>query len=269
MSKPVETIPSPKRRIVDLSVSLSNNPYTDPPPLLPKIKYSDHQQGLSGLLSIFPGLEADDLPGQEGWAAEDMQLTTHSGTHMDAPWHYASTSGGEPAWGIDEMPLDWCFQDGVKLDFRHLPDGYVVTAQDIQNELDRIRYQLKPLDIVLVNTSAGALYGQPGYLDSGVGIGREGTLFLLEQGIRIVGTDAWSWDAPFSYTRKRFSKDKNPDIVWEGHKAGRDIPYGQMEKLSNLDSLPSYGFMVSCFPYKIEKASAGFVRAVAIFYDHN
>ncbi|SHO58203.1 cyclase family protein [Vibrio quintilis] len=267
MSKPADAIQSPNRRIVDLSVTLSNNPYTDPPSLLPEIKYSDHQQGLPDLLNMFPGLEAGDLPGQEGWAVEDMKLTTHSGTHMDAPWHYASTTGGKPSWGIDEMPLEWCLQDGVKLDFRHLPDGYVVSAQDLQDELDRIGYQLKPLDIVLVNTRAGALYGQPGYLDAGIGIGREGTLFLLEQGIRIVGTDAWSWDAPFSYTAKRLAEENNPAIVWEGHKAGRDIPYGQMEKLANLDSLPPFGFMVSCFPYKIEKASAGFVRAVAIFND--
>ncbi|UTW04035.1 cyclase family protein [Amphritea atlantica] len=259
---------TPSRRIVDLSVSLNNNPYTDPPPLLPKIDYKDHQQGLPSLLGMFPGLTAADLPGKEGWAAEDLVLTTHSGTHMDAPWHYASTTdGGKPSWGIDELPLEWCLQPGVKLDFRHLPDGYVVTAQDIQDELERISYRLQPLDIVLVNTRAGMLYGQPEYLDAGVGMGREATLFLLEQGVRVVGTDAWSWDAPFSFTAKRFSEEKNPAIVWEGHKAGRDIAYGQMEKLSNLESLPAYGFIVSCFPYKIEKASAGFVRAVAIF-DH-
>lgn len=33
-----------KRRLVDLSVTLDNNPYTDPPSLLPKIDYQDHQQ---------------------------------------------------------------------------------------------------------------------------------------------------------------------------------------------------------------------------------
>lgn len=46
--------------------------------------------------------------------------------------------------------------------------------------------------------------------------------------------------------------------------AGRDIGYGQMEKLANLEQLPDHGFLVSCFPYKIRHASAGFVRAVAI-----
>jgi kynurenine formamidase len=35
-------------------------------------------------------------------------------------------------------------------------------------------------------------------------------------------------------------------------------------KLHNLEQLPSTGFTVSCFPVKIERASAGWTRAVAI-----
>jgi kynurenine formamidase len=37
-----------------------------------------------------------------------------------------------------------------------------------------------------------------------------------------------------------------------------------MEKLHQLEVLPATGFMVACFPVKIERASAGWVRAVAI-----
>lgn len=254
-----------KKKLIDLSVTLDNNPHTDPPSLLPKIDYIDHQEGWPEMEAMFPGLKKEDLPGNEAWAAERLEITTHSGTHMDAPWHYASTTdGGKPAPGIDELPLEWCLQPGVKLDFRHLPDGHVVTAAQVDAELKRIGHELQPLDIVLVNTRAGSIFGEPGYLDAGVGIGREATLFLLEQGVRVVGTDAWSWDAPFTYTRKRFADSGDASIIWEGHKAGRDIGYGQMEKLANLESLPDDGFLVSCFPYKIKRASAGFVRAVAI-----
>ncbi|MDC4554021.1 cyclase family protein [Acinetobacter baumannii] len=253
------------RKYIDLSVTLENNPYTDPPPLLPKIEYMDHQEGWPEMEAMFPGLELKDLPGKEAWAAERLIITTHSGTHMDAPWHYSSTTdGGKPAYGIDELPLDWCFRPGVKLDFRNKPDGHVVSASEVQEELSRIGYILSPLDIVLINTSAGAYFGQPEYLGKGCGIGREATLWMLEQGVRVVGTDAWSWDAPFKYTKEKFAQTKDASIIWEGHKAGRDIGYGQMEKLANLESLPNYGFLVSCFPYKIKHASAGFVRAVAI-----
>lgn len=165
------------------------------------------------------------------------------------------------------MCLKWNFCPGVKLDFWHLPDGHIVSAQEVKDELARIEHHLQPLDIILVNTSAGAVYGKSEYLEKGCGMGREATLWLLEQGVRVVGTDAWSWDAPFKFTRERFEKSGDASLIWEGHKAGRDIAYGQMEKLSNLESLPPSGFTVSCFPYKIKQASAGFIRAVAIFDD--
>lgn len=251
-------------RLLDLSVSLKNNPYTDPPGLGPEIEYMDHKQGAREMLAMFPGLKQEQLPDGEAWAAERLRMTPHNGTHIDAPWHYASTQdGGKPAWTIDELPLEWCFQPAVKLDFRNLPDGHVATATDVETELKRIGHTLKPLEIVVVNTAAGAKYAQPGYIDTGCGMGREATLYLLERGVRVVGTDAWSWDAPFSYTRRRFAETGDPRIIWEGHKAGRDIGYGQIEKLGNLEALPPNGFWISCFPYKIERASAGFIRAVA------
>ncbi|MBV8443823.1 MAG: cyclase family protein [Hyphomicrobiales bacterium] len=258
------TLAFPKFRLLDLSVALANNPYTDPPGLGPEIEYADHKAGAADMTRMFPGLKTDDLPDGEGWGLERLRITAHNGTHIDAPWHYASTmDGGKPAASIEHLPLEWCFQPAVKLDFRRLPDGYVATARDVEDELGRIGHILAPLEIVVVNTAAGAKYGQPGYIDSGCGMGREATLYLLERGVRVVGTDAWSWDAPFSFTRKRFAESGDARIIWEGHKAGRDIGYGQMEKLANLNLLPSDGFWVSCFPYKVERGSAGFIRAVA------
>lgn len=255
-------------RFVDLSVSLENSAYTDPPPLLPRLDYLDHQQGAQEMMSMFPGLTRDVLPDQEGWAGEYLRISAHNGTHMDAPWHYASTTdGGQPAYGIDELPLHWCFRPGVKLDFRDRPDGHLVTAAEVEVELQRIGYTLQPYDIVLVNTAAGALYGKPGYLEAGCGMGREATLYLLERGVRVVGTDAWSWDAPFKHTQERFQQTGDASLIWEGHKVGRDIGYGQMEKLANLEQLPPFGYTVACFPYKIRKGSAGFTRAVALFDD--
>ena len=165
---------------------------------------------------------------------------------------------------IDEVPLEWCFQPGVKLDFRHFADGYVVTRDDVIIELERINYKLKPFDIVLVNTHAGSRYGHNDYVNAGCGMGRDATLYLLEQGIKITGTDAWSWDAPFVHTKEKFLNTHDSSLIWEGHKAGREISYCHLEKLNNLENLPDYGFHVSCFPVKIKAASAGWTRAVAI-----
>ncbi len=253
------------RKIIDLSVAIDNETPSDPPPLRPAITYLGHAESAAGMAAMFPGLKPEQLLEGKGWAVEDIKLTTHSGTHLDAPWHFHPTmNNGERASTIDEIPLDWCFRPGVKLDFRHLPDGYVATAADIEAELRRINVTLQPLDIVLVNTSAGAAYGGPRYLAAGCGIGREATLFLLEQGVRVTGTDAWSWDAPFAATAAKFAETGDASLIWEGHKAGATIGYCHMEKLCRLDQLPASGFEVVCFPVKIKAASAGWTRAVAI-----
>ena len=173
----------------------------------------------------------------------------------------------ERSIAIHEVPLEWCFQPGVKLDFTQLPDGYVVTAGDVEAELTRIGHTLSPLEIVVVNTRAGKRYGQPDYVASGCGMGYEATMYLLERGVRLTGTDAWSWDAPFSYTARKVAETGNKALIWEGHKAGRDIGYCHLEKLHNLEALPPHGFSISCFPHKIRGASAGWTRAVAIFED--
>ncbi len=256
------------RRIIDISVPLENDIASDPPGMEPKIKYTAHAEGAEQMCRYFPGLTVDQLPAQEGWAMERIDISTHNGTHLDAPWHFASTwDGGKRAITIDEVPLEWCFQPGVKLDFRHLPDGYVVTPEDIEKELARIGHTLQPLEIVVVNTAAGSRYGKPDYVPTGCGMGREATLYLTSQGVRITGTDAWSWDAPFVYTARRFAETKNAGLIWEGHKAGREIGYCHIEKLHNLETLPSTRFMVACFPVKIKAASAGWTRAVAIIED--
>lgn len=256
------------RRIIDISVSLQAGIASDPPMMSPEIDYVSHRDSAAQVAALFPGLRPEDLPDGEGWAVENVRISTHNGTHLDAPWHYHSTmDGGKRAITIDEVPLEWCFAPGVKLDFRDRPDGYVCTAADVENELRRIGHALRPLDIVLVNTAAGTAYGGPDYLDRGCGMGREATLFLTSRGVRVTGTDAWSWDAPFSKTRERFARERDPSIIWEGHKAGREIGYCHIEKLANLEALPATGFTVSCFPVKIAGASAGWTRAVAIIDD--
>lgn len=260
------------RHFVDLSIYLENDVLSDPPPLAPKITYQTHRESLPEFLAMIPGTTAADFPDGEAAAVEWVTMTTHSGTHLDAPYHFHSTMDAKlgpkkPSITIDEVPLEWCFQPGVKLDFRHMPDGHVVSAREVEAELAHIGHTLAPLEIVVVNTRAGSRYGHGDYVNAGCGMGYEATMYLLERGVRLTGTDAWSWDAPFSHTAQKIAATGDVALIWEGHKAGRDIGYCHLEKLHNLESLPADGFYISCFPHKVRAASAGWTRAVAIFDD--
>ena len=255
----------PNQRIIDLSITLEANPPGDPPSMPTEIDYFDHAQGAESMKSFFPGITAADLPKGLGWAIEFIKLTTHSGTHLDAPYHYHPTMNqGQPSRTIDQVPLEWCMSDGVLLDFTHRPAGYNVTAEDVERAFCKMKYQLKPLDIVLVRSGAAAYWGKREYLVAGCGMGRTATLWLLDRGIKIVGTDGWSWDRPLPYIAQDFARTRDSSLIWEGHFAGIEKEYYHMEKLTNLDQVPPFGFKVYCPPIKIKAASAGWVRPVAI-----
>ena len=91
-------------KFIDLSIPITTKVVSDPPVMLPQISYTDHSESWQQIALFFPGLTKDDLPDGEGWAVETLTLSTHNGTHMDAPWHYHSTTdnGARAAPTIDE-----------------------------------------------------------------------------------------------------------------------------------------------------------------------
>ena len=167
-------------RIVDLSTTIESNHEIT-------IEYVDHQRGAKQIEAML-GVPAKLLRDEEGWAVESFtRFGTHSSTHIDAPWHYNSRIDGEDACTVDELPLEWFYGRGVKLDFRELPDGHVISASEVRAELERIGHALRAGDIVLVNTAAGTRYGEADYLARGVGMGREATNYLTAMGVRTMG----------------------------------------------------------------------------------
>jgi len=249
-----------KVRIIDLSVPIEES---ESEPFKPQIDRQDHEAGAKVMSEIF-GVPKESLPSGLGWANDNITLITHAGTHLDAPWHYAPEAAGEPAMTIDQVPLEWCYSDGVVLDFREKEDGERITPSDLEQELKRINYQLKPFDIVLIMTGVDKYWGSTEYFSRGAGMTKESVLWLTEKGIRVMGIDAWGFDRPFASIIEEYKQTGDSSIIWEAHYAGREVPYCHIEKLANLDKLPPFGFKVACFPVKITKASAGWCRAVAI-----
>ena len=153
-------------KLIDLSITIENEVPSDPQEMIPVINYLDHEKSVPDMLRFFETAKKEDLPNGLAWAMESVQLTTHTGTHMDAPYHYHPTmDDGQPAWTIEEVPLDWCYGNGVMLDFSDKPNGYQLTIPDFQHALKHINYTLKEKDIVLIQTGAAPFWGDAKLFD--------------------------------------------------------------------------------------------------------
>ena len=248
------------KEIYDLSIPTEESPSE---PLALNVTHKGHKESAQSLAD-FLGCSVEDFPEGLGYANDDVKMNAHTGTHLDAPWHYFPTSEGIKAKTIDEIPLEWCIGEGVVLDMRHKPTGALITVDDLQQALDKIDYNLKKGDIVFIQTGADKYWGTKEYFDKGCGMGYESTIWLVDLGVRVMGIDAWGWDRPFWAIKEAFQKTKNREILWGAHRAGRDREYCHIEKLANLDKLPKpYGFTTCCFPVKFAGGSAGWCRVVA------
>lgn len=174
-------------RVIDLSVNISEKIKE---PLPTKILYENHEECVENMGKIlFKDLKGDVFVNGKGLAGETINLTTHSGTHVDAPYHYSPTCAGEPSRTIDELPLEWFFNDGVVLDFTDKPEGYLIEPEDLIEKLSAINYTLKPLDIVLIRCDADKRIHDDEYVKIHVGASAKATHWLIDQGIKVMGTD--------------------------------------------------------------------------------
>ena len=248
--------------LIDLSAPIRNDPPELPDVLRTEIELSGHDEGAELIQTMF-GVGPELLRDGEGWANDTfMRFGTHSSTHIDAPWHYNSKIGGEPAQTIDQLPLDWFFAPGVVIDATDREDGEVLSVADVQERLPR---ELAERDIVLVHTGRDAFYDELDYIGRGPGVSAEATVWLYEQGVRVMGIDAWGWDAPLFVQAERAKESGEKGVFWAAHQV--DLPYSQIERLFNLGALPPEGFQVACFPLRIVGAGAAPARVVAIVDD--
>ncbi|ELY53211.1 cyclase family protein [Natronolimnohabitans innermongolicus JCM 12255] len=256
--------------LIDLSIGLEDGPPSEPMP--PSIDHFGHEAGAErlaeNLRELGHDVEASDFPDGMGLAWEDLEVIPHAGTHMDAPWHYGPEVDDEPAKTIDEVPLEWCRGNAVVLDFRSKEPGEEISVADLEDTLDELDHELSPGEIVLIQTGADELWGTPEYLTQFPGMSAEGTKFLVEQGVKVIGTDAYGFDKPFTAMGERYVESGDEDELWPAHFAGREVEYCQIEKMANLDALPrKTDVPIVAVPISIEDGSGGWVRPVAFVED--
>lgn len=209
-------------------------------------------------------VKKEELPDEEFLSLEIVHAPVHVGTHLDYSFHYGSQSENRASKTADEIPLEYCYQSGVKLDLRHKKPNEVIKEQDIREALEKINYQLKPLDIVLLHTGADKLYGGPKYFSDYPGVDPSAIKYLVDKGIKIFGVDTMGIDRPYRFMLAEFLKTRDPKTFYPAHFYGRKQEFIHIERLANLERLPGSGFKVLCFPIRIKNTGAAWARVVAL-----
>ena len=222
---------------------------------------------LLGKLRYYLGkriVKKEDLPDGEFLSLETVHCPVHIGTHLDYSFHYGSTSEGRTSKTAEEIPLEYCYQNGVRLDFSAKLPNEVITGADVEAALKKINYQLKPLDIVLLYTGADKLYGGPKYFSDYPGVDVSAIDYLLDRGIKIFGVDTMGIDRPYRFMLKEFLEKKDTKYLYPAHFYSRKREFIHIERLANLEKLPNYGFKIICFPVKIKETGAAWARVIAV-----
>ena len=232
-------------RFVDLSAPIEQSPPDLPELLRTDITFLGHEEGAQSIETML-GVPRRLLRDGEGLGVEEF---TRFGTPTRPMWTRPGTTTHDrrraraddrrAAAGVVPRP-------GRRARHDRKADGDPMTAAEAEAALEAAGHDLQPYDIVLVRTGRDEFYREPDYIVRGPGVTVEATRWLFERGVRVMGIDAWGWDAPLHMQAQEALERDEPGIFWEAHQA--DLPYSQIERLFNLGRAPPTGFTVSCSP---------------------
>lgn len=194
------------------------------------------------------------------YAANNICLAEHGGTHMDAPIHFA-----EGKHAADEVPLQQLIGPAVVIDVRAQAAqnaDYRVTVTDLE-AWEKQHGQIPKGAIVLMLSGWGAHWpdkkrylgtDQPGDVQNlhFPGFSREAAEFLVAQrDIDAIGVDTPSIDY-----------GQSQDFIVHQIINGANKP--GLENVAHLEQLPPTGATLIALPMKIAKGSGGPVRIIAL-----
>lgn len=213
------------------------------------MKLLDLTLDISETLEMFPGTpRMKTIPWStihsDGYNSEMVFLSTHSGTHMDAPYHFYNDG-----LRIHEIPLDRLVGEALLLDMARGPDG-LVTRQDIIKWESEYRHMPRGASVIF-QTGWNAKLGDDDYYTSNPGLAEDAAEYLASKNVALVGTDSPSID-----TGNAASFPAHHILARSGAV--------NVENLANLDKLEGPSFRFAILPLRITGATASPVRAVAI-----
>ena len=173
-----------------------------------------------------------------------ISLATHSGSHVDAPYH-AFENGRK----IDEIPLDTFVGRGVVVPVTR-KGGEAIPAADFENSGVRVERG----DILLVQTGWDAHFTSPDYLMY-PHLSEEACRWIVERGVKMVALDFLTPDVPVSL--------RPPDFAYPAHRTllGSEIPI--IENLRSFGAVEGGRFRVIALPLRVRGGDGGQARVVA------
>ena len=117
-----------------------------------------------------------------------------------------------------------------------------------------------------MRTGRDAFYAELDYMARGPGVTAAATRWLYEQGVRVMGIDAWGWDRPLHLQAQEALERGEPGIFWAAHQADLALLADRAPRQPRR-AARARASSVSCFPLRIVGASAAPARVVAILED--
>jgi cyclase len=224
-------------------------------PISIRIDTLNHVDGVAHLCKGF-AIDPSDWPDGYGISNEIVTLSTHQGTHIDAPLHYGP--GGSD---IVAAPLETFMGQAVVFIDRTSPGAHVVL--DREQYLARLDQYRERATAVFFITGAYERYGDPSYFTDFKGIPAWYVEAALDRGYTLIGTDAFSVDPPFAVMSQAFMDTGDNAVLWPAHVLGRRRPYYQIERLCDLAPFETARLVeFIALPIKIHSGAA-WTRAVA------
>ncbi|HWP56990.1 MAG TPA: cyclase family protein [Candidatus Acidoferrales bacterium] len=245
-------------QLVDLSLPIMNHSFEPEESRIMTVDHDVNQRAKAKRLRM-PVPEIIHLG-----ATDVVDTYTHAGTHIDAPYHFAPRHNGRSALTADKLPLEWFYGDGVLLDFSAKTPRDTITRADVAGALDRMGYRPKRDDIVLIRTGAAAHFADdPNFPELSVPLAKEAFVWLLDQGIRVIGCDAETLDGPVLPMVEALRKGAKENF-YPIHYAGREREFCLISKMDLSRLAQARGFKIVAFPIKLEGLSGAWTRAVAL-----
>lgn len=224
-------------------------------PITIQLDTLDHVAGVAHLCKGF-AIAAEDWPDGYGISNEMVTLSTHQGTHIDAPLHYSPDGS-----------------DIVAADIHHFIGQAVIVTDRLSSGswvafpwhdyLQRLDHYAGRARAVFFITGAWERYGEDSYFHDFKGVPARYVAAALDRGYSLIGTDAFSLDPPFAVMSRAFVETRDPATLWPAHVLGRTRPYYQIERLANLQAFETARLVdFIALPIKLH-AGAAWARAVA------